>query len=200
MRENSIANSWNRSSCSLGRGVHATKPKQILDIDYLYLGRSSKTENYVLVFKDEMSSNFWLVPVDGATSENTAAIFPKQNLVFTASDLWESNQGLSFISFTLKSLAADNHILNKPVVEHSPWANDTVDVFTRITLGALQPLMLMLKLTPRDCKKIMTAILQYSTKRDWKDWVVTRMVHCAHHFKLWRVSFPAAYYQNYSFV
>ena len=55
-----IAKSGNRIPRRLSSGIHATKPGEILHFDYLYLGRSSGVEKYVLVLKDDLSSYCWL--------------------------------------------------------------------------------------------------------------------------------------------
>lgn len=154
-----ISNSGNRVPRPLSSGIHATKPGQILHFDYLYLGRSSGIEKYVLVLKDDLSSYCWLEPVDGATAENAAIILSRWNRIFTAPDIWVSDQGPHFMNNTMEILANEFHILHKPTMAYSPWANGTVESLMRTVLAALRSMMLDLKLAPQDWKEIITAIL-----------------------------------------
>ena len=153
-----IAKSGNRIPRPLSSGIHATKPGQILHFDYLYLGRSSGIEKYVLVLKDDLSSYCWLEPVDGAPSENAAVVLAKWNRIFTPPEIWVSDQGPHFINDPLSIIANDYRILHKPTVAYSPWANGTVESLMRTVRAALRSMMLELKLAPQDWKEIITSI------------------------------------------
>lgn len=153
-----IAKSGNRIPRPLSSGVHATNPGQILHFDYLYLGQSSGEERYVLVLKDDLSSYCWLEPVNGATAENAVTHLARWNRVFTSPEVWISDQGPHFINDTLSQLASDYHILHKPVVAYSPWANGTVESIMRTVQAALRAVMLELKLAPQDWKEVISSL------------------------------------------
>lgn len=97
-------------------------------------------------------------PVDGATSDNSATILARWNRFFTALETWVPDQGPHFINNTLTVLASDYHILHKPTVAYSPWANGTVESLMRIVLTALLSMMFELKMAPQDWKEIISAI------------------------------------------
>lgn len=142
----------------LSSTTHATLPGKILHFDYLYLGRSSDIEKYVLVLKDDLSSYCWIEPVSAADSANAASILTRWIRTFTAPEVWISDQGPHFINETLSSLASDYRILHQPTVAYSPWANGTVESLMRTILAALRALLFELKLAPQDWKEIIFLI------------------------------------------
>jgi len=142
----------------LSMTTHASKPGQILHFDFLYLGKSSGIEKYVLALKDDLSSYCWIVPVDAADSENAARILSQWIRTFTAPEIWISDQGPHFINETLSALAQDFHILHQPTVAYAPWANGTAESLMRNILAALTALILELKLAPQDWKEIISAV------------------------------------------
>lgn len=153
-----ISKSGNRIPRPLSTGIHSTRPGEILHFDFIYLGPSTSTDKYSLVLKDYFSSYCWIEPVDSANAENAALILAKWNRVFTAPSIWVSDQGPQFINSAMDLLATDYHILHKPVVAYSTWANGTVEALMRTILAAFRAMLLELKLAPQNWKDIVHAI------------------------------------------
>ena len=47
----------------LANSLHATKPNEVLQFDFLYMGRSNGREKYVLILKDDLSSYLFVFGV-----------------------------------------------------------------------------------------------------------------------------------------
>lgn len=103
---------------SLSSGIHESNPEQMLHFDYLYLRRSSGTEKYFLVLKENLSFYCWLESVDSATSENAAVILSRWNRVITSPDIWISDKSSHFINKTSPASAEDYRILHQPTVAY----------------------------------------------------------------------------------
>lgn len=57
---------------SLSHALHAERPNDILHLYYLYMGLSMNNLNYLLLIKDDLSSDAWFFPTDTATGEAAA--------------------------------------------------------------------------------------------------------------------------------
>lgn len=119
-----------------------------------------------------MSSYCWLEPVDGATSENDAVKLAMWTRVFTLTEIWVFDRGPHFKNNFSSALEKYFHIVHKPSVAYSPWANGTVESLMRSVFAALEAIMFELKLALQDQKEINTAIITIINSTEPESWVI----------------------------
>ena len=125
--------------------LHATKPNEVVNFDFLYLGQSHTEIKYVLVIKDDLSSYVWLKPCSSANSETAAHEISRWIRTFTAMFYWVSDQGSHFKNQVMEHLAKDHNIHHNFTVAYSPWVNGTVENINRHIRAACTALMTELK-------------------------------------------------------
>lgn len=142
----------------LSTTIHATKPNEVIHFDYLFLGTSSAKAKYALVVKDDLSGYVWLDPSPSADSEHTASVLARWTRVFTAPEVWVSDQGSHFKNEVLQHLAKIYGIRHNLTVAYSPWVNGTVESVMRSVLSAIRAMLAELKLAPQDWPSVLPAI------------------------------------------
>ena len=153
-----LAKSGNKVPRPLSTTLHGTKPNEVIHFDYLFLGDSEHDHKYVLVVKDDLSGYCWLEPTTSADSEHTAEVLARWNRVFTAPNVWVSDQGSHFKNAVLLNLAKTHRIRHNFTVAYSPWANGTVESLMRSILSATRAMIAELKLAPQDWTSVIPAI------------------------------------------
>lgn len=102
-----ITKTGNRICFLVCMTAHATQPGSFLHFDYLYVACSSGIENYTSVLKDDLCSYSWIERTSSENAENAALNLLRWTRVFTALDMWISDQRPWFISEELSTLDAD---------------------------------------------------------------------------------------------
>lgn len=78
-----------------------TEPKEEVYFDYLHMGKSYCTDKYILAVKEDISSYLELEKTDATNAENDAITMAKWFRVFTAPQIWISDQGPHFINLIM---------------------------------------------------------------------------------------------------
>ncbi len=99
--------------------LHATEPNEIIHFDYLFLGGSDGENRYVLVFKDDLRGYCWLEHTANANATHTAEVVARWSRVFTAPDVWVSDQGSHFNNAIMEQLASEHRIRRNISVTYS---------------------------------------------------------------------------------
>ena len=153
-----MSKSGNKVPRPLAMTLHATKPHEVIHFDYLFLGESDKDNKYALVVKDDLSGYIWLEPTASANSEHAADVLSRWTRVFTAPDIWVSDQGSHFKNEILEHLARTHRIRHNLTVANSPWVNGTVESVMRSVLSATRAMLAELKLAPQDWDSVLPTI------------------------------------------
>lgn len=82
----------------LSTTLHACKPNQVIQFNYLFLGTSSTYDMYNLVAKDDLSGYCWIEATASANSEHACSVLEQRNRTFTTPGYWVSDQGSHFIN------------------------------------------------------------------------------------------------------
>jgi hypothetical protein len=139
-----------RTPRPFGQALHASKPNEVLHMDYLYMGPSSVGYKYLLLLKDDLSSYLWLVPAKSADAKTTVDALVEWFAAFGVVSIWVSDRGSHFknrvIDGVRKALRTQHHF----TTAYSPWANGTVERACREVLRAVRALLSEFKLGPRD--------------------------------------------------
>jgi Integrase core domain/Integrase zinc binding domain len=112
----------------LGTQLRATKPKEILHFDFLYIGLS-RVDKYqcLLLLKDELSKYLWLVPFHTADAAATFDALMRWIAVFGVVLLWISDRGSHFknevVRRVQKELKAKHHF----TTANWPRSNCTIE-------------------------------------------------------------------------
>ncbi len=99
----------NRRECQQGprplsTTLYETKPNEIIHFYYLFLEESDGDSMYVLVVEDNLSGYCWLEPTANAEA------LARWSRVFTAPDVWVSDQGSHSKNAVMEQLASKNRI------------------------------------------------------------------------------------------
>jgi Integrase core domain len=126
----------------LGMQLHATKPKEILHFDFLYIGLSRDGKyRYLLLLKDDLSGYLWLVPCRTADAAATVDALMRWFAVFGVVLLWISDRGSHFkdevVQLEQKELKAKHHF----TTANCPWSNDTIESACKQVIRAFRAVL-----------------------------------------------------------
>jgi hypothetical protein len=112
----------------LGSTVVATKPNEVLHMDFLKLPLSSDGLCYVLVLKDGMSDYVKLVPCDGCAGEDVVKALCDWFKCYAPLHLWVTDQGAHFknraVNGMQKAWGAEHHFVTRG--QMAVWKSSTV--------------------------------------------------------------------------
>lgn len=57
---------------SHAQDLHASRPKELIHIDFLYIRLGEKESKYLLIITDDISNYIWLVPTNICDAESVA--------------------------------------------------------------------------------------------------------------------------------
>ena len=142
----------------LGWNIIATRPNEILHFDFLAMGRGIEGKNYILLLRDGLSSYIWLWPAASAEADEVSKAISRWIDVFTAMDVWVSDQGSHFKNTVIKLLAGQYRINHHFVTAYSPWSNGSIERCCREVLRAATAILSELRLAPQDWPSIVNII------------------------------------------
>ncbi len=132
--------------------------RRSIHFNCLFLGESDGDNKHVLVVKDDFIGYCWLELTSNTDATHTAEVLARWLRVFTAPDVWVSDQGSHFRNAVMEQLASEHHIRHSFSVAYSPSANGTVKSLTRSLLSACRAILAELKLEPQDWASVIPAI------------------------------------------
>jgi len=124
----------------LGSAIHASKPNQVLHLDFCYIGKSSSGQVYVLILKDDFSSYVWLKPCKAADAEATATSLIEWFSAFGTVVQWVSDRGSHFKNEVVKELRERLHCSHHFTLAYCPWSNGSVEVVCRELIRTMRAL------------------------------------------------------------
>lgn len=134
----------------LSTAIHGTWPNEVVHMDYLYMGPSSKGPTYLLILKDDLSSFVWLWPTDSANSGSAADALTTWIGSFGCMNWLVSDQGTHFKNELLDLLVKETHTEHHFTTTYTPWANGTVERVCREVLRACRALISEWRLAEQD--------------------------------------------------
>jgi transposase InsO family protein len=148
----------NRVPRPLGSTVVATKPNEVLHMDFLKLSTSNDGFCYVLVLKDGMSGFTELIPCRGCAAEDALSALSDWFKRYGPVCLWVTDQGSHFknraIAGMQKVWGAEHHF----VTAYCPWANGSVEVVNRVLLKVLKSMLSERKVKFVEWPKFMASV------------------------------------------
>ncbi|OWZ11151.1 hypothetical protein PHMEG_00015874 [Phytophthora megakarya] len=126
----------------LSRCLLCKERNELLHFDYLYLGDSMGTCQYVLVLKDGLTHFCELVACDSPTSVVTATAIVHWWKRFGASSVLVSDQGSHFKNELIAQVCKKLDIDQSLVVAYAPWINGTIERLNRDVLQVLRVLVM----------------------------------------------------------
>jgi RNase H-like domain found in reverse transcriptase/Integrase zinc binding domain len=131
----------------LGTQPHATKPNEILHLDFLYIGLSRDGKcQYLLLLEDDLSGYLWLVPCRTADAAATVDALMRWFAVFGVVLLWTADIDSPFkkevVQLEQKELKAKHHF----TTANCPWSNGTFESACKQVIRALRAVLSELKM------------------------------------------------------
>ena len=154
-----IAKAGMRVPRPLSSTLHATKPNEIIHLDFLYMGPGYNDLKYILVIRDDLSGYIWLCPTQPADASSTAKELLKWIHSFTPMETWISDQGSHFKNQVMQELANEHRIHHQFSVAYSPWINGTVEICMRHVRAACTALLSEFHLGPQDWPSIIGTVM-----------------------------------------
>jgi hypothetical protein len=152
-------NSGDRAPMILfGEALHASKPNEVLHMDYLYMGPSTVGCKYVLLLKDDLSGYLWLVPAVAADAETTVDALVTWFAAFCMTSTWVSDRGSHFKNRVMTAVRQTLRTQHHFTTAYSPWANGTVERACREVLRAVRALLYEFRLLPVDWPSVIRIV------------------------------------------
>jgi transposase InsO family protein len=136
----------------------ATRRNECMHMDYLFLGESYGSAQYVLVMKDELTHYCELVAADAPTSLVAAEAVLDWHKRFGVPEMWVSDNGSHFKANLLAELAQRAHVAQKFVPVYTPWINGTVERVNKDILHVLRVMLMELNLDTRNWVHLLPVI------------------------------------------
>jgi hypothetical protein len=124
-----------------GEQLHATKPGEVLHLDFLYMGSSDDGSTYLLLLKDDAGKYVLLVNCVRAGASEAANALLSWFALFGVVRVWVSDQGSHFKNEVIRDL---QHVLGAHhhfVAALCPWANGTVEAANRAVLRVFRAML-----------------------------------------------------------
>lgn len=129
-----------------GHALHATKPNELLHMDYLYIGPGENDAKYILILKDDASGAVRLIVCKAADALTTAESLVQYFADFGVTLTWVSDRGSHFKNSVIEILNKKLHVHHHFTTAYSPWENGSVETICNHTLKGLKALRLEFKL------------------------------------------------------
>ena len=114
----------------LGEAIHASKPNEVLHMDWLYMEGLAKNEEgvqYIHVLLDDASRYIQLTTANQPTAQASADSILAWAANFTLPRVWVSDGASHYVNEVLKELSERTSTTHHVTVAYSPWANGTVE-------------------------------------------------------------------------
>lgn len=125
-----------------GPAFHGTKPNDLVQFDYIELGKSTTGEKHVLMLRDDHSGYCWFYPSVDQTAQSTAnalldwcAAFGPQHSAFM------SDGPTHFKNETIRLLTKGLHSRHHFTLPYCPWSNGAVERLGRELLRISRALL-----------------------------------------------------------
>lgn len=110
-----------------GPALHGTKPNDLVQFDYIELGKSCTDEKYVLMLRDDHSGYCWLYPSTDQTAESTANALLDWCAAFGAPSSFMSDGPTHFKNETIRLLTKGLQSCHHFTLPYCPWSNGAVE-------------------------------------------------------------------------
>jgi transposase InsO family protein len=143
----------------LGTQLHATKPNEILRLDFLYIGLSRDGKyQYLLLLTDDLSGYLWLVPCRTADAAATVDALMQWFAVFYVVLLWISDKSSHFknevVQRVQKELKAKHHFSTA----NCPWSNGTIESAYKKFVRAFRAVLSELRMYADEWPKVVILV------------------------------------------
>ncbi len=95
--------------------------------DFLYVGESRTSHEYILILKDDFSGYAFLRPCKNADAETSANVLNEYFTTFIPVLQWFSDQCPHFCNKVMQTLASSLRVKHRFSTVCAPWSNGTVE-------------------------------------------------------------------------
>lgn len=141
-----------------GRTLQATKRREIIHFDFLYLGEAYNGQIYILVIKDGFSHFVELIPCVATTAEVTCEAILDWISRYGSMKTWVSDQGSHFKNKLMEELKKRLKKKHHFTTAYCPWANSNVERVNRDVLAILKSLLSEFKLANNEWPTVIKCV------------------------------------------
>lgn len=154
-----ISRSGERVPRPLASALHAQKPNEVVHMDFLYMGPSTKDElKYILILKDDLTSFTWLFASSSPDAETATNAIARWISTFGSMDWLVSDQGSHFTANVTKQLANEAHVRQHFTTAYCPWANGTIERLCKEVLRTARALLSEWRMPPTQWPSIVNCM------------------------------------------
>jgi hypothetical protein len=144
-----------RGTRPMGHALHADKPNDLIHFDFLYLGKRSTGDIYVLILKDDASGFIWLLPCKSADADTTADALIKWFSMFGVVPTWNSDRASHFKNAVIHRVNRVLHAHHHFTTPYCPQSNGTVETVCKDVLRACRALLSEFRMSEQDWPHIL---------------------------------------------
>lgn len=134
----------------LGEPLHGTKSNDLLQFDYLELGRTNSGEKYVLLMRDDFSGYFWLNPFMSLNADNASDEIIEWATTFTPPGGLMADGPTHFKNETGRKVAKGLRAPHHFTLPYSPRSNGGVEQLGREVFRAFRAILPELKMDHKE--------------------------------------------------
>jgi len=133
-----------------GATARPTFTNEIIDFDYLYLGKSYCTFKYLWVVRDRLSGFVDVFPSAEPTAGHTAESLMEWFSPYGVAKCWVTDLGSHFVNRVIDDLALKLHAQHHFNLAYCPWTDGGVETANRHILQAMRSLLSEFRLSTSD--------------------------------------------------
>lgn len=142
----------------LAHAMHASKPNEIIHLDFLYMGYGVEDKKYCRIMKDDLSTYVWLFQCISATSDKAAKEILSWVASFGAPEWLVSDQGSHFKNQLIEKVTSEMVCRYHLTTAYSPLANGNVERVCREVIRTTKALCSEWHLSPKDWPSIIETV------------------------------------------
>jgi transposase InsO family protein len=143
----------------LGTQLHATKPNEMLHLDFIYIGLSRQGKNqYLLLLKDDQRGYLWLVPCRTTDAAATVDAMMRWFAVFGAVLLWISDRGRHFKNEVVRRVQNELKAKHHFTTANCPRSNGTIESAWKQVTRAFRAVLSELKMYAEEWPEVVNMV------------------------------------------